>query len=55
MGSTQGQLAALKKKAGRLLLAAREGVDGEIEQLLDLYRPYLLAVANQELDPALRE
>lgn len=54
MGSTADQRAALKKQTNRLLLAAREGLDGQIEGLLELYRPYLLAMANNQLDPALR-
>lgn len=54
MGSKEQQVAGIKKKATRLLAAAREGSDGHLEQLLELYRPYLLAIANKEIDPALR-
>jgi RNA polymerase sigma-70 factor, ECF subfamily len=54
MGSTEQQITGIKQKANRLLAAARAAPDGQINQLLDLYRPYLLAIANKELDPALR-
>ncbi|MGD9648024.1 MAG: RNA polymerase sigma factor [Pirellulales bacterium] len=54
MGRTEQQIAGFKQKANRLLAAARVAPDGQIAELLELYRPYLLAIANKELDPALR-
>lgn len=38
----------------RLLRAARTGADGALGQLLDAYRPFLLAVATAEFDPELK-
>lgn len=54
MGRNEVQLAEVKRKAASLLSQLRAGVISEADQLLELYRPYLLAVANKELDPALR-
>lgn len=44
----------LKRRALRLLGALRAGSEGAGIELLELYRPYLLAIANEEFDPALR-
>jgi RNA polymerase sigma-70 factor, ECF subfamily len=54
MGSSLTPVPGMKKQGARLLVDVHEGVDGALAQLLVLYRPYLLAIANEEFDPALR-
>jgi RNA polymerase sigma-70 factor (ECF subfamily) len=54
MGRNDVRLAEVKREAASLLTQFRAGVISEADRLLELYRPYLLAVANMELDPALR-
>lgn len=54
MGGSLTPLPALRQQANRLLAAARSDPAGAGVELLTLYRPYLLAIANQEIDPALR-
>jgi RNA polymerase sigma-70 factor (ECF subfamily) len=54
MPSSLTPVPSLKKRAARLLAAARQGEQDAGVQLLELYRPYLLAIANGEFDPALR-
>jgi RNA polymerase sigma-70 factor (ECF subfamily) len=39
---------------GKLLEAARAGSDDALGNALDAFRPYLLLIANRQLDPALR-
>ena len=38
----------------RLVSAARDGDAAAIAALVDEYRPYLLKLANEDMDPALR-
>jgi RNA polymerase sigma-70 factor, ECF subfamily len=54
MSSSLTPAPSLKKRAVQLLVAACSGLDGAGVELLELYRPYLLAIANEEFDPALR-
>ena len=54
MGGSRPTTVQLKRKAARLLAAAHEGLDGAASELFELYRPYLLAVANREIEPALK-
>jgi RNA polymerase sigma-70 factor (ECF subfamily) len=54
MGSSRPSTLRLRRKAAQLLAAAHEGLDGAASELFELYRPYLLAVANREIEPALR-
>ena len=54
MSSSLSPAPSVKKRAVRLLAAAREGLDGAGVALLELYRPYLLAIASERFDPALR-
>jgi len=54
MPSSLTPVPSVRKRAAGLLAAARQGQQGAGVQLLELYRPYLLAIANVEFDPALR-
>jgi RNA polymerase sigma-70 factor (ECF subfamily) len=54
MSSSLTPVPGVKKQGAKLLVAVHGGADGALSQLLELYRPYLLAIANQEFDPALR-
>ncbi len=54
MSSSLTPVPGVKKKGSKLLVAVHEGAEGALAQLLELYRPYLLAIANEEFDPALR-
>ncbi len=42
------------RRAGRLIAAARAGSDGAMGQLLNAYRPFLLAIATEEFDSDLK-
>jgi RNA polymerase sigma-70 factor (ECF subfamily) len=51
MSAPEGSLSSAERE--RWLQAARNGSQSALGRLLESYRPYLLMVANHELDPAL--